>query len=59
MVTKNKGQGLQGKLASHTGSVQLFLNTIIGHILPQYHVIFDDKLSNMEHMSKVAVPGNW
>ena len=37
----------------------LVLNTRTGHVLPQYHVVVDDKFSTVEHMKKVTVPGNW
>ena len=43
----------------HAGSVALLLNTITGNIFPQYHVVFDDTFSTVEHMRKGTVPGNW
>ena len=43
----------------HAGSVDLLFNTRTGNILPQYHVVFDNTFSTMEHMSKGTVPGNW
>ena len=36
----------------HAGSVDVILNTIAGHVSPQYHVIFDGTLSTVEHMRK-------
>ena len=43
----------------HYGSVTLVLNTITGHVSPQYHVVFGDTLSIVEHMGKGTVPENW
>ena len=48
-----------GQSTLNTGSVALVLNTRTGHVLPQYHVVVDDKFSTVEHMKKVTVPGNW
>ena len=43
----------------HAGTVDLLLNTRTGHVSPQNHVVFDETLSTVEHMSKVTVPLNW
>ena len=40
-------------------SVALVLNTRTGHVYPQYHVVFDDTLSTVEHMRNDTVPVNW
>ena len=42
----------------HAGSVALILNNRTGNVSPQYHVVFDDTFSTVEHMRKGAVPGN-
>ena len=42
-----------------SGPVALVLNTRNVHVFPQYHVVFDDTLSTMDHMRKDKVPGNW
>ena len=39
--------------------MDLVLDTINGKVFPQYHVVFDNKFSNVEHMRKGTVPGNW
>ena len=39
--------------------MELVLNSITGYVSPQYHVVFDDTFSTVEHMRKVTVPGNW
>ena len=48
-----------GHYPFHSWSVALVLNTITGHVSPQCHVVFDDTVSTVEHMSKGTVPGNW
>ena len=42
----------------HIGSVALVLNNITGNVSPQYHVIFDNTFSTLEHMRKGTVLGN-
>ena len=37
----------------------LVLKTIIGHVSTQYHVVFDEKISTVEHMRRGTVPVNW
>ena len=48
-----------GHSSFHKDSVSLLLNTRIGYIYPQYHVVFDDTFSTMDHMKKGTIPGNW
>ena len=43
----------------HSGSVELVLNIITGYVSPQYHVVFDDNLSTVDHMRKGTILGNW
>ena len=47
-----------GNSPFHTGSVALVLNNITGNVSPQYHVVFDDTFSTVDHMRKVTVPVN-
>ena len=42
----------------HAGSVYLVLNTRTGNVSPQYHGVFDYKLSTVKHMRKGTVPDN-
>jgi hypothetical protein len=44
---------------SHAGSVALVLNPQTGHVLPQYHVVFDDLFTTVPFMEKSEVPLNW
>ena len=37
----------------------IVLNTRTGNVFPQYHVVFDDTFSTVEHTRKGTVPGNW
>ena len=43
----------------HTGSLYLGLSTRTGHVSPQYHVVFDEKISTVDHMRKGTVPVNF
>ena len=43
----------------HARSLVLVINIRTGHVSTQYHVVFDDTFSTVEHMKKVTVPGNW
>ena len=48
-----------GHLILHAGSLALLLNIRTGHVSPQYHAVFDNTFSNVEHMRKGLIPGNW
>jgi hypothetical protein len=48
-----------GHSPSHAGSVALVLNPRTGHVLPQYHVVFDDLFTTVAYMKKSEVPPNW
>ena len=48
-----------GHFPFYAGSVALLLNSITGHVSPQYHVVYDEKFSTVEHMRKGTVPINW
>ena len=43
----------------HSGSVELVLNIRTGYVPPQYHVVFDNNLSDVDHMRKDTLPVNW
>ena len=44
-----------GHSTFHSGSVALLLNTRTGHVYPQYHVVFDNTFSTVEHIRKGTV----
>ena len=48
-----------GHYPFNAGSVSLVLKTRAGNVYPQYHVVFDNTLSTVDHIRKVKVPGNW
>ena len=48
-----------GNSPTHAGSVAMVLNPKTLHVSPQYHVIFDDTFSTVEHMEKGTIPPNW
>ncbi len=37
----------------------MVLNPWMGHVLPQYHVVFDDLFTTIPFMEKSEVPPNW
>ena len=43
----------------YAGSVALIFKIRTGEISSQYHMVFGDILSTVEHTSKGAVSGNW
>ena len=48
-----------GHSPTHAGSVAMVLNPRTLHVSPQYHVVFDDTFSTLEHMEKGTIPSNW
>ncbi len=48
-----------GHSPSHAGSVALVLNSWMGHVLPQYNVVFDDLFTTALFMEKSEVPPYW
>ncbi len=48
-----------GHSPPHAGSVALVLNPRTGHVLPQFHIIFDDLFMTVPYMKKSEVPPNW
>jgi hypothetical protein len=47
-----------GHSPSHAGSVALVLNPRTGHVLPQFHVVFDDLFTTVPYMNKNKIPPN-
>jgi hypothetical protein len=45
-----------GHSPSHAGSVALVLNPQTGHVLPQYHAVFDDLFTTVPFMEQSEVP---
>ena len=43
----------------HVGSLDLVSNNRTGHVSPQYHVVFDNTFSTVEHTGKGTDLGNW
>eukprot|EP00957_Ditylum_brightwellii_P052110 3951951-Ditylum_brightwellii.AAC.1 len=43
----------------HAGNVYLVLNPRIGHVSPQYHVVFDDSFSVVPHLQNSITPPLW
>ena len=48
-----------GHSPSHAGSIALILNPTSGHVLPQFHVVFDDTFSAVPFMWEGTIPPNW
>ena len=48
-----------GRSPSHASNVALVLNPRTGHVLPQFHVVFDDDFTTVEYLCKMTVPPHW
>ena len=48
-----------GHSPTHARSVALVSNPSTGHASPQFHVIFDDDFTTVEHMKTGTVPDDW
>ena len=48
-----------GHSPSHAGLVALVLNPRMGHVSPQFHVVFDDHFTTVPFMEKNEVPPHW
>ncbi len=48
-----------GHSPAHAGSVAMVLNPTTGHILPQFHVVFDNTFSTVQYMRDQVVPPHW
>ena len=54
--TRTRNGVYLGQSPLPAGSLDLALNTRTGHVHPQYHVVFDNTFSTVEHMRNVTVP---
>ncbi|KAL7466425.1 hypothetical protein ACHAXS_006718, partial [Conticribra weissflogii] len=48
-----------GRSPHHAGNVALVLNPLTGLVLPQFHVVFDDKFTTVPFLRKGTIPANW
>jgi hypothetical protein len=48
-----------GQSPSHVSNVALVFNPRTGHILPQFHVVFDDDFTTVENLHKMTVLSHW
>ena len=48
-----------GHSPTHAGNVAMVLNPKTLHVSPQFHVVFDDTFSTVDHMEKGTIPPNW
>jgi hypothetical protein len=48
-----------GHSSEHAGSVALVLNLTTGHVSPQFHCVFDDDFTTVEHLRLGTIPTNW
>eukprot|EP00957_Ditylum_brightwellii_P202633 15331018-Ditylum_brightwellii.AAC.1 len=48
-----------GPSSVHTGNVHLVLNPQMGHVSPQYHVVFDETVLTISHLRAGTVSALW
>jgi len=48
-----------GRLPSHASNVALILNPRMGHVSPQFHVVYDDDFTTVSYLRTAAVPPDW
>ena len=48
-----------GHSPMHYGSVALVLNPQTGNVSPQYHTVFDDNFTTVQHMRDGTLPPTW
>jgi hypothetical protein len=48
-----------GRLPSHASNVGLILNPLTGHVLPQFHVVYDDDFTTVPYLCTATVPPHW
>ena len=48
-----------GNSPAHAVTVALVLNPRTGHVLPQFHIVFDDLFTTILFMKKSQLPPNW
>jgi hypothetical protein len=44
---------------SHASNVGLILNPRTGHVLPQFHVVYDNDFTTVPYLHTAAVPPHW
>ena len=50
---------IMGHSPSHAGSVTQVLNPTSGHVLPQFHLVFNNTFSTAPHMREGTIPTHW
>jgi hypothetical protein len=45
-----------GRLPSHASNVGLILNPHTGHVLPQFHMVYDDDFTTVPYLRTATVP---
>jgi hypothetical protein len=48
-----------GRLPSHASNVGLILNPCMGHVLPQFHVVYNDDFTTVPYLRTATVPPHW
>jgi hypothetical protein len=48
-----------GRSPSHASNVALILNSRTGHVLLQFHVVYDDDFTTVPYLRTAAVPPHW
>ena len=48
-----------GRSPIHAGNVSLILNLSMGHVSPQFHVVFDEKNSTVPSLKTGSIPASW
>jgi hypothetical protein len=48
-----------GRLPSHASNVGLILNPCTEHVLPQFHVVYNDDFTTVPYLTTATVPPHW
>ena len=48
-----------GRSPIHAGNVSLILNLSMGHVSPQFHVVFNETFSTVPSLKNGSVPASW
>ncbi len=48
-----------GRSLSHASNVLLVLNPRTGHVLPQFHVVYDDDFTTVSYLQTATAPPHW
>jgi hypothetical protein len=48
-----------GRSPSHAANVSLILNPRMGHISPQFHIVYDDDFTTVPYLQTTTVPPHW